>query len=146
MIDGDGLLEITPELRIPLRELTFRASPAGGPGGQHANRSATRIELWWDLVGSPTLTESQRGLLTQQLARRLDSGGRLRLVSGARRSQLQNREAAVKRFVSLVAAALQVAPPRRRTRPTRASVERRLQEKRQRAARKRDRTARERDD
>jgi ribosome-associated protein len=146
MIDEDGLLEITADLRIPVRELTFRASPAGGPGGQHANRSSTRIELWWDVGGSPTLTDSQRALLIQQLARRLDAGGRLRLVSGARRSQLQNREAAVERFAGLVAAALHVAPPRRRTRPTRASVERRLQKKRLRASRKRDRQAREPDE
>lgn len=139
MIAEDGLLEITPELRLPVRELTFRATPAGGPGGQHANRSSTRIELWWDVAGSPSLTEAQRALVSTRLGRRLDREGQLRIVSSERRSQSQNREAALARLVTLVAAALQVAPPRRRTRPTRGSIEARLAAKRRRAARKRDR-------
>lgn len=139
MIAEDGLLEITPALRLPVRELTFRATPAGGPGGQHANRSSTRIELWWNVAGSPSLTEAQRALVTTRLGRRLDREGRLRIVSAERRSQAQNREAALARLVTLVASALQVAPPRRRTRPTRGSVEARLAAKRRRAARKRDR-------
>ena len=139
MIGEDGLLEITPALRLPVRELTFRATPAGGPGGQHANRSSTRIELWWDVAASPSLTEAQRALVSSRLGRRLDREGRLRIVSAERRSQSQNREAALSRLVTLVASALQVAPPRRRTRPTRGSVEARLAAKRRRAARKRDR-------
>ena len=139
MIGEDGLLEITPALRLPVRELTFRATPAGGPGGQHANRSSTRIELWWDVAASPSLTEAQRALVSSRLGRRLDREGRLRIVSAERRSQSQNREAALDRLVTLVASALQVAPPRRRTRPTRGSVEARLAAKRRRAARKRDR-------
>ena len=139
MIGEDGLLEITPALRLPVRELTFRATPAGGPGGQHANRSSTRIELWWDVAASPSLTEAQRALVSSRLGRRLDREGRLRIVSAERRSQSQNREAALGRLVTLVASALQVAPPRRRTRPTRGSVEARLAAKRRRAARKRDR-------
>ena len=139
MIGEDGLLEITPALRLPVRELTFRATPAGGPGGQHANRSSTRIELWWDVAASPSLTEAQRALVSSRLGRRLDREGRLRIVSAERRSQSQNREAALGRLVTLVASALQVAPPRRRTRPTSGSVEARLAAKRRRAARKRDR-------
>ncbi|HEX9164420.1 MAG TPA: alternative ribosome rescue aminoacyl-tRNA hydrolase ArfB [Gemmatimonadales bacterium] len=139
MIGEDGLLEITPALRLPVRELTFRATPSGGPGGQHANRSSTRIELWWHVAASPSLTETQRTLVTARLGRRLDAEGRLRIVSAERRSQSQNREAAVARLVTLVAGALHVAPPRRRTRPTRGSIEERLAAKRRRAARKRDR-------
>ena len=139
MIGEDGLLEITPALRLPVRELSFRATPAGGPGGQHANRSSTRIELWWDVAGSPTLTDTQRALITGRLGRRLDASGHLRLVSAERRSQSQNRDAALERLATLVRGALEVAPPRRRTRPTRASVEKRLAAKRLRAARKRDR-------
>lgn len=139
MIGEDGLLEITPALRLPVRELSFRATPAGGPGGQHANRSSTRIELWWHVAGSPSLTDGQRALITERLGRRLDASGYLRLVSAERRSQSQNRDAALERLVALVSGALQVAPPRRRTRPTRSSVEKRLAAKRLRAARKRDR-------
>lgn len=139
MIASDGLLEITPALRLPLRELAFRATPAGGPGGQHANRSSTRVELWWDVAGSPTLTEDQRALLQHRLARRLDGSGRLRLVSAVHRSQARNRDAVVERLAQVVAGALAVAPPRKRTRPTRASVEQRLAAKRRRSARKQDR-------
>jgi ribosome-associated protein len=139
MIGEDGLLEITPTVRLPLKELTFRATPAGGPGGQHANRSSTRIELWWNPAESPSLSEPERALVLARLARRLDAGGRLRIVSAERRSQSQNREAALERLVALVANALHVAPPRRRTRPTRASVEARLAAKRRRGARKRER-------
>lgn len=139
MIGEDGLLEITPTVRLPLKELTFRATPAGGPGGQHANRSSTRVELWWTPAESASLSEAERALVLARLARRLDTGGRLRIVSAERRSQSRNREAAMERLVALVAAALHVTPPRRRTRPTRASVEARLQGKRRRAARKRDR-------
>jgi ribosome-associated protein len=146
MMDGDGLLEITPALRLPVRELSFRATPAGGPGGQHANRSSTRIELWWDVAASPSLTEAQRARIIARLGRRLDATGQLRLVSAERRSQSQNREAALERLVTLVRAALHVAPLRRRTKPTRASVEKRLAAKRLRASRKRERRSGDRDD
>lgn len=134
-----GLVRVTADLSVPLRELEFRATRASGPGGQHVNRSATRVELWWDVARSASLTEVQRHRLLEQLAHRLDGTGRLRLVSGARRSQARNRDAVVERFTRLVAAALHVAPPRRKTRPTAASVERRLDAKRRRARAKRDR-------
>lgn len=139
MAGDDGILEITPALSLPWRELEFRASPAGGPGGQHANRSSTRIEVWWDVATSPALTEAQRALLLERLAHRLDSTGHLRLVSGETRSQAQNRQAVLDRLRRVVAAALKVSPPRRPTRPTRASVERRLETKKRRAATKRER-------
>lgn len=103
------------------------------------NRAATRIELLWDVRRSPSLTEDQRGLLVDRLGRRLDSRGRLRVVADTRRSQAQNREEATERFIRIVATALKVAPPRRATRPTAASVERRLAAKRRRAAAKRER-------
>jgi ribosome-associated protein len=92
-----------------------------------------------DLVVAPTLTDEQRARLLARLATRLDTSGRLRLVAGARRSQLQNREAALERLAALVAAALVVPKRRKPTKPTRASKERRLTEKRQRGARKRER-------
>lgn len=139
MADQDGMLHVTPALAIPWRELSFRATPGGGPGGQHVNRSATRVELWWNLRESPALSEDQRALLTSRLGKRLDRLGRLRLVSTAERSQARNRNAAVKRFVKLLAAALHVSPPRRKTRPTRAAVERRLVEKKRRSGTKQSR-------
>ena len=132
-------LEVSPELQLPLSELEFRASRSGGPGGQHVNTSATRVELWWDIARSPTLTEEQRRRLLEMLATRLDGSGRLQVVASGSRSQLRNREAATERLRELVAGALEVPKARRRTRPTRAAKAARLEAKRRRSAVKRDR-------
>lgn len=125
-------LSITGQLTIPLAELEFRATPAGGPGGQHVNRSATRIELWWNMADSPSLDPEQRLLLSTRLASRLDANGMLRIVAANRRSQLQNREEAVARFVTTLRNALHVAKPRRKTRVPNAAREARLAAKRRR--------------
>jgi len=135
----DGYLEITPALLLPLTELEFRATRSGGPGGQHVNTSATRIEVWWDVRSSPVLTEEQRAQLLARLSSRLDSEGRLRVVASESRSQLRNREAATERLRDLVASALAVRKPRRRTKPSRAAKAARLEAKRRRSALKRDR-------
>jgi ribosome-associated protein len=142
----DNVLEITPELRLPLSELDYRASRSGGPGGQHVNTSSTRIEVWWDVAGSPSLTAEQRIQLLQRLGPRLDSNGRLRLVSSASRSQLRNREDVTERLQSVVAAALAVRKKRRPTRPSRASKAARLDAKRRRAVTKERRRAPHRSD
>lgn len=139
MTPGDGTLEITPDLRIPWRELAFHASRAGGPGGQHVNKTASRVELRWNVVDSPSLSSDQRSLLLQRLRRRLDKAGRIRVVSEEHRSQARNREAAVARFSRLLQAALHVPRARKATRPTAASVEKRIAAKKQRSARKADR-------
>src|SRR4029079_8965075 len=123
-------------LSIPWRELAFHATSAGGAGGQHVNRTATRIELRWNVAESPSLSEAQRTLLLAKLARRLDRTGRIRVVSDERRSQRQNREAAVERFIKVIASGLHVARPRKKTKPTRSSVERRLETKKRRAGTK----------
>jgi len=135
----DGYLEITPALLLPLTELEFRATRSGGPGGQHVNTSATRIEVWWDVRSSPVLTEEQRAQLLARLSSRLDSEGRLRVVASESRSQLRNREAATERLRDLVASGLAVRKPRRRTKPSRAAKAARLEAKRRRSALKRDR-------
>jgi ribosome-associated protein len=124
---------------LPVSELDYRATRSGGPGGQHVNTSSTRIELWWDIAGSPSLTEEQRARLLQRLATRLDGEGRLRIVASESRSQLRNREAAAARLREVVASALAVAKPRKRTRPSRAAKAARLEAKRRRAATKRER-------
>ena len=132
-------LEVAAELRVPLAELEFRASRSGGPGGQHVNTSSTRIEVTWDIAGSPTPTVEQRERLLRRLASRLDGTGRLRLVSSGSRSQLRNREDVTERLRELLAAALVVPKARKRTRPTRAAKAARLEGKRRRSATKRDR-------
>jgi ribosome-associated protein len=139
-------LEVSPELRIPLAELEFRASRSGGPGGQHVNTSSTRVELSWDVAGSPSLTPAQRDRLLRRLASRLDGTGRLRLVSSVSRSQLRNREDATERLRAIVAEGLVVTKPRKRTKPSRAAKAARLEGKRRRAATKRDRRPPGRDD
>jgi ribosome-associated protein len=132
-------LAISPDLQLPLAELEFRASRSGGPGGQHVNTSSTRVEVWWDVAGSPSLSEEQRARLLARLASRLDSSGRLRLVASGTRSQLRNREEATERLRQVVAAALVVPRKRKPTRPTRAAKAARLEAKRRRSATKRDR-------
>lgn len=134
----DGL-SVTPELTIPRAELQYRATRAGGPGGQHVNTSSTRIELLWDLARSTAVGEELRARLNEKLASRLDADGMVRVVASDRRSQLQNREAAEERLVSLVRQALVVPKKRRPTRPTRAAREARLSEKKRRGERKRNR-------
>jgi ribosome-associated protein len=138
-MDDPSLLRINDRVSIPLAELRFQASRSGGPGGQHVNTSSTRMELWWDVAGSTALSEPDRNRILSRLASRLDSQGRLRLVSGAHRSQLQNRQAVMARLQTVVADALKIPKVRRVTRPTKASKERRLEEKKRRGAVKRDR-------
>ena len=139
-------LAIAPGLDLPRSELAFRATRSGGPGGQHVNTSSTRVEVWWDIAGSPTLTEEQRQRLTSRLATRLDAAGRLRLVSSGSRSQLRNREEVTERLVALVAEALKVAKRRKPTRPSRAAKAARLDAKRRRGATKRERRRRPEDE
>ncbi|HEU4763649.1 MAG TPA: alternative ribosome rescue aminoacyl-tRNA hydrolase ArfB [Gemmatimonadales bacterium] len=134
---------VAPGVRVPRHELEFRASRAGGPGGQHVNTSSTRVELRWSVPASAALTTEQRDRLLRRLGRRVDSAGVLRIVADTRRSQLQNREAAVERFQAIVAEALRVPKPRRATRPTRGSKEARLAAKRRRSGVKRERRVRD---
>lgn len=130
---------ITAQVRVPRAELAFRASRAGGPGGQHVNTSSSRVELRWNVGTSAALSAEERERVIRKLGRRVDSTGILRIVSDSRRSQLQNREAAVARFQELVAAALATPRARKATRPTKASKERRLAAKRHRTLRKAER-------
>jgi ribosome-associated protein len=137
----DGFLDITPDLRLPFSELEYRASRSGGPGGQHVNTSSTRIELWWDVVRSPSVTLEQRAWLLKRLAPRLDSEGRLRLVSSGSRSQLRNREDVTERLRTVLAAAMVVPKKRKKTKPSRAAKAARLEAKRRRATTKQQRRA-----
>ena len=137
MTDGTGtgpaVLRVTSSLRIPVSELRFRFSPSGGPGGQHANTVATRVEVRFDVRRSPSLGPHQRARLLERL------GPEVRVVVDEERSQVRNRELAVERLRQRLAGALRVDKARRPTRPTLGSKERRLAEKRRVAERKRSR-------
>ncbi|MGH7444911.1 MAG: alternative ribosome rescue aminoacyl-tRNA hydrolase ArfB [Longimicrobiales bacterium] len=129
---SDDVLRIAGGLTVPRAELTYRATRGGGPGGQHVNTSSTRVELTWDVAGSPSLDNEQRARLLKKLENRIDETGTLRLVASDSRSQYQNREAVTLRFTELIAYGLKQPKPRKRTRPPRASKEARLRAKKQR--------------
>lgn len=133
------MLAVTDAVSIPRHELQYRASRAGGAGGQHVNTSSTRIELLWNVPATQALDEAARVRVSTKLASRLDGEGNLRVVSSARRSQVQNREAAEARLAELVRGALAVPRRRKATKPTRASKEARIGEKKKRGETKRQR-------
>lgn len=135
----EGVVPVTDAVAIPRTELSYRASRAGGAGGQHVNTSSTRIELLWNVRATTALDDAQRIRVAAKLATRLDGDGWLRVVSSARRSQGQNREAAEERLAALVRGALAVPKRRRPTKPTRGSKEARLAEKKKRGDTKRQR-------
>lgn len=137
----DNVLPVNAQLAIPRGELEYRASRAGGPGGQHVNTSSTRIELLWDFARSPAVAEATRVRLAEKLGARLDAEGRLRVVAANERSQAQNRAAAEDRLVELVRKALVVARPRKATRVPRGAKEARLKAKKRRGDVKRNRRA-----
>jgi ribosome-associated protein len=126
-------LRVNDELAIPLAEIAVRASRSSGPGGQHANVTASRVEASFDVLASEALTDAQRARL---LAR---AGTRVAAVSQDARSQARNRELALERLAERMRRALAVPKRRTATQPTAASRERRLQQKRRDATRKRER-------
>ena len=126
-------LRITSGLTIPLAEVTIRASRSSGPGGQHANVTASRVEASFEVLASATLTDTQRDRILARV------GPRVVAIAQDERSQARNRELALARLAERLASALAVPKHRRATRPTLASRERRLQAKRQRTERKRER-------
>jgi ribosome-associated protein len=138
-MDDSTILNVTPALSIPRSEIQYRATRAGGAGGQHVNTSSTRIELLWDLTNSAAVSDEQRERLRTKLAARLDSDGMVRVVASDRRSQGQNKQSADERLVALVKNALHIAKKRRATKPTRAAKERRLTEKKKHSDKKRER-------
>jgi ribosome-associated protein len=129
----DDVLVMNEELSIPLGEIELRASRSSGPGGQHANVTASRIEAVFDVASSTTLSAEQRARLEEKL------GDRVSAVAQDARSQARNRELALERLREKLAAGLRRPKARRPTRPGRAARERRLEQKRRTSERKRGR-------
>jgi ribosome-associated protein len=133
-MDGESI-RVTRSVSIPAGEIRLRVSRSSGPGGQHANTAETRVEAVFDVDASTALTERQKQRV------KTAAGPVLRAVAQDERSQARNRDLAVERLVAKLRVALRVERRRVPTRPTRASVERRLQGKRRRSTTKRRRAA-----
>ncbi|SDO36738.1 ribosome-associated protein [Microbacterium sp. ru370.1] len=130
MADSD--VRVNGALVIPAAELSWRFSRSSGPGGQGVNTADSRVELTWDAGNSAVLSPLQRERVLDRLGERL-VGGVLTIAASEHRAQLRNRDAARARLAALVAEAVRSpAPPRRATKPTRGSKERRLQAKQRR--------------
>jgi ribosome-associated protein len=138
-MDALNELVITDSVKIPAAELRFQFVRSSGPGGQHVNRSATQVELMFDLAGSPSLDDAQKERAWAALKSCVDKDGALHLASQLSRSQLRNRQDVTARFVELMRRALRIPRKRRSTRPTAASKARRLETKRRRSKVKRER-------
>jgi ribosome-associated protein len=124
---------VTPDVAVPLAEIELRASRSSGPGGQHANVTASRIEASFDVAASGALTEEQKRRMIER------AGARVTAVAQDARGQARNRELALERLRDRLATALATPRKRRPTRPSRAASERRLADKRARSQRKRER-------
>jgi ribosome-associated protein len=123
---------INSHLIIPSSEVGYRTARSGGPGGQHVNKTATQVELLFDVAHSPSLSEAQRQRILDRLKNSIDQDGVLHLSAQSERSQLRNREIVTARFQEVVAAALRVPKKRRPTKPSAASKARRLDSKKRR--------------
>jgi len=128
---ADDRLVVTDTVRIPRHELAVSFSASGGPGGQHANKAATRAELSFDVSTSAAFTDAQRARVVAKL------GSIVRVVADDERSQLRNRALAEERLVAKLRSALHVPRHRRATQPTRGSQRRRVEAKKQRGETKR---------
>ena len=135
-VTDDGSLQVTARLVVPSSEIEIRVTTSGGPGGQHANRSQTKVVASWSVALSRCLSESQRERLLAAV------GPVVRSSASRFRSQSQNRQAALEQLAARVATALVPVTPRRPSKPTAASKRRRLDEKKSRARLKENRRRR----
>jgi ribosome-associated protein len=124
-------IQVNSRLAIPLEEVELRFSRSSGPGGQHAQKTETRVEAVFDVAGSATLSDAQKRRLTARV------GPVVRAVAQDERSQSRNRELALERLGEAIRAGVRVPRKRKPTKPSAAARERRLEEKRRRAERKR---------
>jgi ribosome-associated protein len=123
-VAGEETLHVRRGLDLPLAEIAWRATTSGGPGGQHANRTLSRVEVQFDVAASPTLGPRQRARLLERL------GPVVRASASESRSQARNRERALERLAAKLDGALRVEPARRPTKPTKRAQERRVESKR----------------
>ena len=124
------------EAEIILRELQFKAVRSSGPGGQHVNKTSSKVELVFDLFSSEGLTASEKETLKARLSNRISTQGLLILQSGESRSQHRNKRLVIERLMSLLKENLKQQKPRIKSKPSKASIEKRLQQKKRQAQKK----------
>jgi ribosome-associated protein len=137
---SENVLAVNDSVAIPRAELDVRVSRSSGAGGQHVNKTSSRVEIFWNIPASRALTDDQRVRLLDKLSSRLTSEGSIRVVASDMRSQSRNRDLAEDRLAELVRRALLVPRKRKPTRPTRAAKEARLETKKRHSNKKRNRT------
>ena len=138
----ENSLYINESLSIPRDELDVRVSRSSGAGGQHVNKTSSRVEISWNVDSSRAVTEEQRARLREKLASRLTTDGSVRVVASDTRSQTRNRDLAAQRLAELVARSLIVPRKRKPTKPSKAAKEARLDAKRRLSSKKRERSER----
>jgi ribosome-associated protein len=132
----DGIFAFMISISDILHELHFRASRSSGPGGQHVNKVSTRVTLFWDIKNSKFLDEDQRARLLNKLQSRINSEGVLQISSQSGRSQLANKENTINKLEELLTEAFAVRKKRKPTKPSKASIEKRLEQKRRQSEKK----------
>jgi ribosome-associated protein len=138
-LSPENVLVVNESVAIPRSELDVRVSRSSGAGGQHVNKTSSRVEIFWNVLKSGAISDDERALLRHKLASRLTTDGSIRIVASDMRSQSRNRELAEERLVETLRRGLVVPKKRRATKPSRAAKEARLTEKKRLSDKKRER-------
>jgi ribosome-associated protein len=133
------MIEVTNDIRLDESELEWHFVRGSGPGGQNVNKVASAVQLRWDAMGSPALTQAVKHRLARLAGQRLTDQGEILIEAGAHRSQRRNRREALERLLRLIRRAATPPKPRRPTRPPRSAKVRRMEDKRRHSAKKRHR-------
>ena len=139
---GTSGIRVNEDLLIPRSELDFRTSRSSGAGGQHVNKTSSRVEISWNITRSSVVSDEQRERLMSRLGSRISEEGAIRVVASDTRSQLRNRETAERRLGETIARALVVQKRRKATKRPRSANEARLTEKKKHSDKKRERQRR----
>src|SRR5690554_1633472 len=123
-------------IELLISELTFKAVRSGGPGGQHVNKTASKVEVSFNLDESKALSEIEKDRLRNKISTRISSEGIILLQCGETRSQHRNKAIVIERLIELLHQNLKVAKPRKKTKPSKGAIERRLQTKKEHALKK----------
>lgn len=124
------------QLQVLLSELKFKAVRSSGPGGQHVNKTSSKVEVTFNIIASEAFSEKEKERLKEKLKNRITQEGMLILSSSATRSQHKNKTKVIERLIKLIEASLKVSKPRKKTKPSKGAIEKRLKSKKQQALKK----------